>query len=117
MTCPYCFEEIKDEALVCKHCRQNLMVFKPLVDRLSQLEEQIAEIIASISDLQAITPAARVAGTRVKKGLAYQPIMALVLPVLTSLTTYWFMAGTAYQLYYIGQSLSSPLYPLEFGLE
>ena len=103
MTCPYCLEEIKDEALVCKHCRQNLMVFRPLVDRISQLEEQIADIIASINDPQR---AAQIPETAAKTDLPFQPIVALVLPVLTSLITYWFI----WSLFQAGIQLSPFLF-------
>jgi hypothetical protein len=45
MECPFCAEEVKDEALVCKHCSRDLKIPKPLI-------EENQELIATISELQ-----------------------------------------------------------------
>jgi hypothetical protein len=44
MNCPYCTEDIKDEAIVCRHCHRDL-VFRPVTERLSSLERQIVELV------------------------------------------------------------------------
>ena len=41
MKCPCCFSEIDDEALVCKVCRRDLYLFKPLLAKIAELEEQV----------------------------------------------------------------------------
>lgn len=44
MRCPYCAEDIKDEALVCKHCQRELFVIKPLLEKIRELNEHIAKL-------------------------------------------------------------------------
>lgn len=43
MRCPYCVSEIADEAVVCPHCTRDLFLFKPLLDKLAQLEKTVAD--------------------------------------------------------------------------
>ena len=41
MKCPYCLSLVEDEAVVCKVCTKDLYLFKPLLQKIRSLEEQI----------------------------------------------------------------------------
>ena len=52
MLCPYCAEEVKDEAIVCKHCGRDLTMPKPLVEKNAELTRQVGELTGKIANLE-----------------------------------------------------------------
>ena len=53
MECPYCLEEVKDGAAACPHCGRDLSAFKlikPIMDRVSALENRLDSLEARISE-------------------------------------------------------------------
>ncbi|MBT8569085.1 hypothetical protein G6705_03875 [Polynucleobacter paneuropaeus] len=44
MNCPYCLTEVQSEALVCKTCTRDLYLLKPMMVRVSELEQELSNI-------------------------------------------------------------------------
>ena len=44
MKCPYCLSEVADEVLACPHCTKDLYLFKPMMQRVVDLELQLGKL-------------------------------------------------------------------------
>ena len=51
MKCPYCVEDIKDEAIVCSHCQRDLTFFKPFDQRLKTIESELAAVTGCVEKI------------------------------------------------------------------
>jgi hypothetical protein len=119
--CPYCAEEIAEQALVCKHCGQNLHIAKPFMDVAAALRAEIAELRAVVAELKGSAPSesAQVGGqTSVATGLrsaGFYLIAYIIVPVLLLIGAHYVIVMRL-NLNTIVLRLTSMAIPLPFGV-
>jgi hypothetical protein len=52
VNCPFCAEDIKDDAVVCKHCRRDLAIVRPVLLELRAQSEQISALKEEVQALR-----------------------------------------------------------------
>ena len=53
MKCPFCTEPVEDEAVVCKTCRRDITIPKPVMEANRALETKVAALEAEVAELRA----------------------------------------------------------------
>jgi len=51
MRCPFCAEDVHEDASVCRHCGNDLQIPKTLVDENAELKERVASLQRELSEL------------------------------------------------------------------
>jgi hypothetical protein len=115
MNCPYCAEQVKDAAIVCKHCSRDLFVIRPLMEKLDEATKRLALF-------EATYPAG---GDQVLAGLArpapaksplpgIEPLAAMSVTFILLILAHYIII-VAYSLPLIFLHIVSIVVPLVFG--
>lgn len=121
MLCPFCAEEVKDEALVCKHCTRDIAIPKPVLLKNAELEKQVEGLKQEVdhlkrrlsrfeSDTEAPSPA--LGGGM--SGLPVYLLAFIVLPVALLLLAHYLMV-IRFDVNVLYLRLVSMALPLPFG--
>lgn len=51
MRCPFCAEDVHDDASVCRHCGNDLQIPQSLIDENDELKERVAGLQRDLSEL------------------------------------------------------------------
>ena len=124
MICPFCSEEVRDEAIICKHCRSDLSVVRSLLGRIDELNKRLERRPSGQTAISPPSPSpaavhaddkARSLAITIERRVPRVSPLATLLLALSALLLAHFIIIIHFDMSLIWLRIASLLLPFAFG--